>query len=743
QQNLFMVGDVKQGIYGFRNTVSELFTDKVEKYSKGECGKCVYLSDNFRSRDAVLDFANLIFSQLMSPALGGTPYTDTEALHKKGTFNDYEESAEVYVLTDELFKKDTVSAEALFCAAKIHEMIAEKMQVTGTDGNLKDISYGDIAILLRATKGIAVPFCETLSACGIPVYCDALSENFLDTLEIQSLISFLKAFSNPLQDTHLLSAFTSPIFGEPDYDLTVRIKLKDKNAPLYECMKKYPKTEEGYERVSAFLSFIDYWQKKSMHLTPARLISEFLTETGFSEYMEALKGGTQRLSNIRYLEGLADSSYPGAETGGLYSFLKYLDKHEKTKSGLASPKILPDSAELVQVTTIHKSKGLEYPVVIIPRTGHPMRTGGSGESILFHRDFGIGIPYRNVQKSLKLESPVYRLINNIRKSEELSEELRVLYVALTRAIDKTIVVGYPENIKSTKEYAALSDNFDELLLPEGVVSGGKSYLDWILCALNRENFITESTKIKLEYIGKIEIPEEMEDAHLSLTAKEPSEALCERLSYTYPYLSQSEVYSKVSVTELKSITTETDENAYKPFITKQSAVSFGDKKSALKTGTVTHYILENTDFSEHSVEKTVENMISSGKLTKEEADCANLECINRFLNSPLCDTLRQADKIYKELPFNIHIDASRLNEAAKGETVQLQGTIDCLAIFGDSILIVDFKTDNIDEKYLSDRIELYRPQLEYYKLGAEKLFPEKDISASIYFLAPEYEEKLF
>lgn len=745
KNNLFMVGDIKQGIYGFRNTVSALFSDKVERYSRNDGGKCVYLSDNFRSRDSVLDFANLIFTQLMSPAMGGTPYTDTEALHKKGSFPDKnsEETTEVYVLSDELFKKDRITAEALFCAKKIHELMDKKIMVTDRKNEgLKEIGYGDIAILLRATKGYASPFCEVLSACGIPVYCDSLSENFLDSMEIRSLISFLKAFSNPLEDVHLLSAFTSPIFGDADYDLIVRIKLYDKDAPLYECMKKFPESDSCFKRVSEFLSFIDYWREKAMNLSVSHLISDFLSETGFAEHMEALKGGDQRLSNIRYLESLADSSYPGAETGGLYSFLKHLDKHSKTKAGLSSPKILPDSAELVQVTTIHKSKGLEYPIVILPGTGKNIKPKAYDGAVNFHRDFGIGMPYKNAEQSVVSKSPVYELIKSVKLSEALSEELRVLYVALTRAIDKTIVIGFPEKENQLFEYAALSEKITEISIPEGIVSEGKTYLDWIMLALTRkDSLMPETSSVKVEIINKINGLEEAKKEESTITPKEPRAEICESLSYRYPFLAHSDIFSKMSVTELKRLENEADENAHKPFVTKRSTVSFDDTKTALKAGTITHYILENTDFSERDAKGTIEKMLENRRLTEEELSIAKVSDINRFLNSPLCEMLRSADRILKELPFNIHIDAKNLSEDAEGEKIQLQGTIDCLAIFGDSILIIDFKTDNITSEQIKERAELYRPQLEYYKKGASALFPDKDISASVYFLSLGIEER--
>lgn len=739
--NLFMVGDIKQGIYGFRNTAPELFTDKVESYSNHDGGECVYLSDNFRSREGVLSFVNLLFKQLMSLEMGGSPYTDTEALHKKGTFPETDEVTEVYVLQDELYKKSTVEGEALFVASKIHELIDNEFLITDKSGNLRPATYGDIAILSRGVKNMANEFCSVLSSCGIPVYSDALTNDFLNTMEIESLLAFLKAFDNPMQDIFLLSAFTSPIFGTPDYDLIVRLRLKNKNVPLYIAMQNVKEADEDYKAISKFLEFISYWQNLAVSLSASELLTKFLNETDFEGYIEELEGGETRISNIRYLETLAASSYPGSETGSLYMFLNYLEKHSSGKTGLSSPKTLPENTNIVQLLTIHQSKGLEYPIVFLVQTGKNFNKSAHDSILRYHRNIGFSLDYRDATQNLQIKSPVTDIIKQIKTEEEMSEELRILYVALTRPKDKLIITGYTKTPDKLQEYANLARDIVDVPLSPKTILSAKSYLHWILYALNRKDILPHS-EIKLQYINKITAPEVKIKEQEILRAKEPSEKLNERFSYSYPYEAETKLYSKVSVTELKRLVEDTDENLHRIYHSRSSKVSFQHKETAKALGTLTHYVLENIDFKNDTVEDALARMVSEGKLTEEEKNQIDAEGLKWFLSSPLCERLKKAEKIYKELSFNILTDASVLSKDLTDATVQLQGTIDCLADFGDKMVLIDFKTDKITEQEVDERSKQYALQLEYYKQGVKKMFKDKPVECFLVFLTPKTDMQL-
>lgn len=736
QTNLFMVGDMKQSIYGFRNTAPELFSGKVQNYSAGKGGECVYLSENFRSRNCVLSFANLLFKQLMSLDAGGAPYTETEALHGCGTFPETDEKTEVFVLADERFQKNETEAEALFCAKKITELIESGFQVTDKSGDLRPVSYGDIVILTRSAKHIAAVFSSVFAACGIPVYCDDYGETFLESMEIQSLIAFLRAMDNPLQDIFLLSAFTSPLFGEPDADLIVRARLLDRSAPLYTCFQKFPETEEGYPKIRAFLDFIEHWRKQAQNLSVPDLLTAFLAETGFSEYMEALSGGEQRLANIRHFQFLAAQNFPGSETGGLYAFLNYLEKHRDFKSGLTSPKILPENTQMVQISTIHKSKGLEYPVVILAGTGNALTGKDNQTPVLFHRDIGIGLTYRNVPENCKILSPVRELIQKAKRTEELSEELRILYVALTRAKDRLIITGFAKDEERLSEYAGKASHTppEEIPLSPSLILSGKSYLEWILLALQRKEALPIKSPVELTFVRKIEAFEAAEQKEISLSPKTPSPELRARLEYQYPHLAHTKLYSKISVTELKRIAEEAEEDAYKPFWQHSQTVSLQNTSAALQKGTLTHFVLEKIDFSETNAENTVQRLTEQGQLLPEESKMVDVSSLNRFLGTPLCAELKQADWTEKEFSFNVHIDGSLLSPESGGAAVQLQGTIDLLACMGGTLYVIDFKTDHITPENRASKIASYSRQIAYYKLGAQKLFPKMQIKGRLFFL---------
>ena len=629
RDKVFMVGDIKQSIYGFRNTAPDLFMDKNIRYANHDGGEAVYLNANFRSRKCVLQFANFVFEQLMSPLCGGSPYTENEALKPLGTFPEADEACELYVLKDPFYNQNTTSAiegEALFCAQKINEMVQNGFSVSDKDGGMRPAEYKDFAILARNMRGVAQTFYDTLTACGIPVYCDNLSESFLDSMEIQSLLAFLRAFDNPLQDIYLLSAFLNPVFGTPDYDLVVRIRSINPKKPLYWCMRRFPEQEDSAEQVQAFLDFLHKYRKLSLELTVPDLLSRFLTETNFNAYILSLHGGAERLANVRYLESLASANFPGVETGGLYAFLSYLEKHNTYKSEFSAPKILPDNANMVQLTTIHKSKGLEYPIVFLVGMGREF-VKNNQEYIFAHSHIGFGIHYRNALKNMKLASPVVDLIKDVKNTEEKSEELRVLYVAMTRAKEKTIVVGtITEKNKHTEAYAELAKNTpeSETALPQNTVLQGKSFLEWILYACARYQ---QNQPVKYFEVTKIPLPE-TKDIHADdITPLPSTPEIDEAFSYVYPYEAQTKVYSKISVTELKRMMEQTDSDTYYPFKGFVNKVSFAESETALNRGTITHDLLERCVFSEQSAENTLKMLLENGEITQEEAVLADVDAI--------------------------------------------------------------------------------------------------------------------
>lgn len=732
---LFMVGDIKQSIYGFRNTAPDLFMAKNEKYSEMDGGTAVHLNANFRSRKCVLRFANFLFAQLMSVSCGGSHYGDKESLKHKGTFPAAEESSEFYILKDPAFSKNTAEGEALFCAQKIHEMVESGFMISAKDGGMRPIEYSDFAILSRSMRGIAQTFFDTLSACGIPVYCDALGESFLESMEIQSILAFLRAFDNPMQDIYLLSAFLNPVFGKPDYDLVVRIRQTAPKQPLYTCMKQYPADQPGFERVQEFLNFLQKYRTLALRLSVADLLSVFLTETNFNAYIVSLHGGNERISNIRYLENLAASNFPGAETGGLYAFISYLEKHNTYKSDFSGPKILPENANMVQLTTIHKSKGLEYPVVFLVDTGKEF-VKSNKDRVHTHSQIGFGLHYRNAKLNMQMHSPVVKLITEAKEMEEKSEELRVLYVALTRAKEKTIVVGsIKENNTRPEEYASYASHIPEsqVGLDEDVIFSGRSFLEWMLYATERYQD-SEKYPLQRNFVQKIEMPAEKSDTEDIIEPLAPTSEICDAFSYVYPFEKHANVYSKVSVTELKRMMEQTESDTYYPYKGYSEKVSFDTEETSLNKGTLTHFVLEQLDFSAPDVDGTVQNLLQSGEILPEEESLIDKDCIKRFLQTDLYRTIKNADFMEKELSFTIFVDSALLDKDAPGSPVQLQGTMDLLFQAQDILYIVDFKTDKITDANRQQKIESYQKQLNFYKMGAVKLYPKRQVKGILVFL---------
>ncbi len=737
--NIFMVGDMKQSIYCFRNTAPEIFREKTESYAREDTdGKRIFLNKNFRSRRNILDFTNKVFSKIMNLVTGEVDYNKDEFLYynEKGYQGD-DPTIDIHVLQkpkadDEL---SAIEQEG-YKIAEIISSLVGKLDLKEGEGTRK-AQYKDFAVLIRNAANRSDVIADCLTACKIPVYNDDGKNRLFSSYETQVVVSYLKIIDNPYQDIPFAAVLRSPLYNFSD-ELLVKIRQSgERDTKFYDLIGAYTSEDELENlKIKIFLEDYKRFGEKAKNVSVASLICEIIEKTFFEEYVTAMQGGMQRRSNLNFLVNTA-RNFEGVQNKGLFSFLIYLENFDDYSNPMISPKILPAALDVVKISTIHKSKGLEYPIVIVCDMGDKVASKDLKNHLLLHKKLGIGVNHDDSENNLSYPSPLRADIANKIKEENLSEEMRILYVALTRAKEKLVLLGSVSDVeKSVKEW---SDSFlcsREKLSPEAV-SNVKNYLDMVLYGCGNELFYKNNKLITLSFDGisinpGAEEPDEAEEKPLP----EISDSIREKLEYVYPG-SAGSFYSKYSVSELKKLLFE-DEHASDYFGFSGSFVKKKElKMSGAERGTVVHLVMEKTDEKKINCEKDLENaialLVEEGIITHEEAEWVSISELYPYYTSPLCIKLKAADEVYKEAPFNILIDSSVIDKERGGEKIQVQGVIDCYFRQGDEFYIVDYKTDTLDQFNEKDRIDLYTRQLAFYKIAVSKMHETDKIRCFIHF----------
>lgn len=592
--NIFMVGDVKQSIYKFRQAMPELFLNKYETYGKkdeksAKDGLKIQLFKNFRSRKNILDFTNLIFQDIMSDLLGDIEYNESEYLNLGADYpeisqnldteiniinlleeekeqNDWEENDDEENQQEELERIEDIELEAKFVANRIKKLIDEKYQVWDKDQKrYRDITYKDIVILLRSTSNTAPIYEQELLNLEMPVFSDS-SQEYLDSMEIQTIMSLLKIIDNPIQDIPLVSVMRSPI-GKFTDDELVQIRLSDKYDNFYICMQKslVDVQPELKEKIKKFLEKLENWRKEQEYLALDELIWRIYLDTGFYNYVGLMPNGELRQANLKMLFQKA-KQYESANFKGLYNFINFIDKIKLSSGDMGAAKLIGENDNVIRIMSIHKSKGLEFPVVFLSSTSKQFNLTDLNQNILLHQELGIGVKYIDYNMQIKYDTLTKKALRSKMLTENLSEEMRILYVALTRAKEKLIITGlsknYEEELKkmSTQisQYPKESNKINPILIKKY-----KKYLDWILLVYQYEK---ESEKnIELNIFQKQELLDSIkqkEKEHIDVVkildekpiSNENVEKIKDILNYSYKYKEAINIPTKTSVTNLKGET---------------------------------------------------------------------------------------------------------------------------------------------------------------------------------------------
>lgn len=798
--NVFMVGDVKQSIYQFRLARPQLFLNKYESYSKEE-GKYqkIELHQNFRSRNEVLKSINQVFYQIMTKNLGNIRYTKDTALHPGAKFplmdGRMEEKTELLMIhgAGNLIKQlDEAAAdytgremEAKVIAAKIRELTDPVKGLLiwdkklGGKGDYRIAGFGDMVILLRSLSGWAEDFVNVLMNEGIPAYAERKT-GYFNALEVETVLSMLNIIDNPMQDISLAAVFKSPVGGVTDEEMAHLMAVWKKTAKkgqdrgLYGAWQHYLDEYEGkedpgypdlFQKLNCFAQMLSGYREKSAYLSIHELLYELYEGTGYYNYVSAMPAGEVRKANLAMLVEKA-SAYEKTSYTGLFHFIRYIENLKKydTDFGEAS---LAGEENTVRVMSIHKSKGLEFPVVFLAGMGKKFNKQDAYGKILIDPDLGIGTDHLDLERRVKAPTLKKHVLRRKMELSAMGEELRVLYVAMTRAKEKLVMTGLDRYLDKKL------DRFKEIPRVEGqipftILSAGDSYLDWMLMSLSGKYSDTQILSEEGQDTGDFVVKElsvsglvgqEMERQAVKKLTKESLLSLDTRkiydkgfaadlksaFEYRYPYEADTRLHTKLSVSELKKQGQFTDEEESEFLPTIPSFFMEEGKEEKARgafRGTAYHRALELLDFgkmrTEEEVYGAIEDLKRDKRMDEESLSLLSPELLAAFFNSPLGQRMAAAQsegRLNKEQQFVIGIPARDMDVGDSDELILVQGIIDAYMEEEGSLVLVDYKTDRIspgEEQVLIDR---YRAQMDYYKRALEQMTGKKVKEKVIYSLA--------
>lgn len=769
-ENLFTVGDVKQSIYRFRLADPRIFLQHYNTWpplaaaDEHESAKLL-LSRNFRSRKEVLEATNFVFRNVLSREMGELDYGEDEMLRPGAS---YAEStvcgAEFHLLdlptqTGE-HRVRASEAEAAFVADYIRNMLSSKFTVQDDKTReLRPVREEDIVILMRSPSTRLLDYRCALESRGIRCAADA-GEDFFASMEIAVLFSFLQVIDNPRQDVPLIAVLRSPLFGFVPDELAA-LRSQQRTGDFYDALLL---SEDGHSK--AFLAVLQSLRDSAAHLSVRELLSEIYRKCNVLGIFGAMHRGAERKDNLlAFLELSEDFARTGRQ--GLFDFVRTL--REQLASGEAAAMQTTHASSGVRIMSIHKSKGLEFPVVILSDLARRFSNMDFQSSVLVHPQLGLGPVCVDARRHIQYPTIARQALERTLRREAKAEELRVLYVAMTRAKEKLIMVHTQANAGGrVADLMALSDC---PVLPEAVDSG-KCMGDWIMLPLlqrseagalrafagqNSEGrFFTEETPWTVCVHDGLQFaaPAQQSDAAAEERAPQREELPADfaALSYRYPYAEQTAFPAKLTATQLKgrAIDEEISENTtLPPRLRNLCKPKFLAGKTALtgaERGTALHLVMQDLDFfcepNEQSVRAQIEAMRAQRKLTDEQANAVDVRAIVRFLRSDLAARIRKSKQVEREYRFSLLRPVRDFSSLDADDSVLLQGVVDCFFEEDGELVVVDFKTDHVLRAQLDERAEHYRPQLEAYSMALTRVMGKKVKEKVLYFFSAGEEVRL-
>lgn len=748
-ENLFMVGDVKQSIYRFRLARPELFMDKYHRFSTEESSQQrIDLHRNFRSRREVVEAVNDIFYPLMEKNLGNVAYDAEAALYAGAVYPDYENAdcckPELLLVPSQESGMERREQEAAAVAGRIRELVETQ--------EIPEITYKDIVLLLRSMSGWAETYQKVFEQEGIPLIV-ASKTGYFSATEVQTVLSLLRVLDNPYQDIPLAAVMKS-YFGKFSSEELAQIRSEYPGMPFYQCVEQMLPVSE---KIIAFQEMLQKFRQRIPYTPIHRLLQEILDETGYRNYVAALPAGEQRRANLDMLMEKA-VAYEQTSYHGLFHFIRYIDRLMKYDVDYGEAEIVSEQENAVRLMSIHKSKGLEFPVVFVCGMGKQFNEQDLNSNMIFHPEFGIGLKWFDCEKRTKANTLIHQIFAMEAKKENLGEELRVLYVALTRAKEKLILAGTCK-LPEEGQYSGFSR---EEKVPFSTRYDAKSYWDWVIPVLGMENpdyryVIWDEARMQQEEQRKLQ-DTALEHRTLLEALQNVSETelaqLKETFSWEYAWKEEGAHKQKVSVSELKhrameerSESAEQTLNTAQPLFPDEIATPYVPRfvqevkeNAGALYGTMVHRFLECLDFAGlpdfadekqglYFVKQQIDALCALGRMQEADAKRLNWKQLLGFLQSDTAKRMRAAAEqgaLEREKPFVMSVPANLVWEDSRPEEdVLIQGIIDVFWEEADGIVLLDYKTDHVDNA--QELVRRYKKQLELYADALSRFSDEKPV----------------
>jgi len=804
--NRFLVGDVKQSIYRFRLADPRIFlryqrdwgAERLDNSTRAFTSaatptEVIPLSHNFRSHEAILNFVNPLFAALMRQEIGGVDYDEPAKLQfgapqKRAHLSvaadsatrvelhlrladPSEDDAETETENSDWESLSTVEKEARLIASRLRELKNQATLVWDKDNEGKEIqrpvTWSDMVILLRSPRGKAEAYAKEFARLGMPLA--AARGGFFESLEVSDLLSLLQLIDNPLQDLPLLAVLRSPLAGLSADELAA-IRLASRKGNFWTALVRWHESESpkskvqspnasGIEKVGKFLTRFAHWRRWLRQVSLSQLLENVLDETHFSDWLLAQTRGGQRQANVERLLQLT-RQFDVFQGEGLYRFLRFVQTQQENE--IDAEPARAEGAEVVRLMSIHQSKGLEFPIVVVADLAKRFNFSDANANVILDEEFGLCPRVRPPQTQQRYPSLPHWLAQRRQKRETLGEELRLLYVALTRASERLILVGTTRRKTIEEKWP------DSVAGGFGLaqISSGKSYLDWLGGWLAHENgaAFCASGKINLlswtiheeAFSSATETAGDDEESEQFPSASAPElEQLKARLEWNYSHESATRETAKSSVSLLRRrVREDVDEEARPLFKSKvqspKSKLEIGDKLSAAQIGSAHHTFLELVSLPHVGTLELLKveavRLQSQQLLSAQEIGALNFPALLAFWQSEVGQQiLARREKVERELAFTARFsaaDLAQLNllsapENLAGEFIVVQGVIDLAVILPDEIWLLDFKTDHFDDAELPEKINLYQPQLALYAAAISRIYTRPVTKRWLHFLAKE------
>jgi ATP-dependent helicase/nuclease subunit A len=780
--NMFMVGDVKQSIYRFRLAEPMLFLGKYLIFNEMpiDSGVKIDLNANFRSRKEVLHATNYIFQQIMGENVGEINYDDAASLKPRAPYDEREATVELALLYEvedgdaEVSEDEVVSAEeelkksqaeARYIISKIKEMIESGATVYDPwKKTTRPIQYSDIVILMRSMTW-SQEVTDQFKDAGIPLYAE-LSKGYFEAIEVLIMLHTLRTIDNPYQDISLAAVLRSPFVGLSESELAL-IRLAAPKEPFYEALKVFIATgrvgmsTDTEEKLQRFVLQFEDWRNLSRRGSLADLIWRIYLDTNYYEMVGSMPNGKQRQANLRVLHDRA-VDYEKTSFRGLFRFLRFIDRMRKRGDDLGAARAISEKENVVRLMTIHSSKGLEFPVVFLGGMGRPFNQMDFNEAYLFDQSFGLAVKAIDPDKRISFTSLPFLAMKEKKQMELKAEEMRVLYVAMTRAKEHLFLIASIKDLaKTLTKWEDAQSVLSNEMLPGYLRAKAKGYLDWIGPAIARHadykqignvmeaNVVESESKWKivtksideLKMHTEVEVPEKVTLDALLNTDKLPSlttiTTIKDRFETAYPFEPSTHKRSKQSVSEIKKIQLleEREDQDYfqmgspigsvtriaqRPFFLQQ------EKLTGAEVGTAVHAFMQNVDLSEsktiEQVEAFAETLVQREILTKTEQAAIDPKKMVPFFQSEMAERLKKAKEVMREFPFTYSL------KDAEGDSQIIQGVVDCLFLEEDGRwVLLDYKTDRVlhlvsnEPNLIQEMKNRYNTQLSLYAQAIESI----------------------